>query len=101
MGGDYSKPNETTGTAARSEDDGRHWTAAGTPPHGYRSAVQWDEVAKVWIAVGTNGSDISRDEGRTWKPLDNGDWSAISLPFVVGPKGRIAQLNASALAAAD
>jgi hypothetical protein len=101
VGGDYSKPNETTGTAARSEDDGRHWTAAGTPPHGYRSAVQWDEVAKVWIAVGTNGSDISRDEGRTWKPLDNGDWSAISLPFVVGPKGRIAQLNASALAAAD
>ena len=101
VGGDYSKPNETAGTAAWSDDDGTHWTAADTPPHGYRSAVQWDEAAKGWIAVGTNGSDISRDEGRTWKPLDNGEWNAISLPFVVGPKGRIARLNAAAVAPSD
>jgi len=101
VGGDYSKPGETAGTAAWSEDDGRHWAAAETPPHGYRSSVQWSEALRAWIAVGTSGSDASRDEGRTWKPLDNGDWNAVSLPFVVGPKGRIARLNASALAAAD
>jgi photosystem II stability/assembly factor-like uncharacterized protein len=96
VGGDYSKPNETAGTAAWSEDDGRHWTAAGTPPHGYRSSVQWSEALRAWIAVGTSGSDESRDEGRTWSPLDNGDWNALSLPFVVGPRGRIARLDASA-----
>jgi photosystem II stability/assembly factor-like uncharacterized protein len=93
VGGDYSKPNETAGTAAWSEDDGRHWTAADTPPHGFRSSVQWSADLKLWIAAGTTGSDISRDDGRTWQPLDNGNWNALSLPFIVGPKGRIARLN--------
>jgi len=71
-----------------------------TPPHGYRSAVQWSEALKAWITVGTNGSDISRDDGKTWQPLDNGIWNALSLPFVVGPNGRIARINPSALPAA-
>ncbi len=99
VGGDYTKPNESSGTAARSSDGGRHWTASTIPPHGYRSTVQWSEPLKAWITAGTNGSDISRDDGRTWQPLDNGNWNALSLPFVVGPKGRIARLNPAALPA--
>ena len=95
VGGDYAKPNETAATAAWSEDDGMTWTAAAKPPHGYRSSVVWSEEFKAWIAVGTNGSDISHDDGKTWQPLDDGDWNALSLPFVVGPKGRIARLSAS------
>jgi photosystem II stability/assembly factor-like uncharacterized protein len=97
-GGDYTKPNESRGTAAWSADNGAHWTASTTLPHGYRSAVQWSESLKLWITVGTNGSDISRDDGKTWQPLDNGNWNALSLPFVVGPNGRIARLNPAALA---
>jgi photosystem II stability/assembly factor-like uncharacterized protein len=97
VGGDYAKPNESTGTAAWSADGGQHWTASTTPPHGYRSAVQWSEALKLWITVGTNGSDISRDDGKTWQPLDDGNWNALSLPFAVGPNGRIAQLNPAAL----
>ncbi len=106
VGGDYTKPNETAGTAAWSSDGGEHWAAATTPPHGYRSAVQWGGSIKqladrinAWIAAGTNGSDISRDDGRTWQPLDDGNWNALSLPFIVGPKGRIARLNPAALPA--
>jgi photosystem II stability/assembly factor-like uncharacterized protein len=99
VGGDYTKPNESTGTAAWSADGGEHWTASITPPHGYRSAVQWSETLKLWITVGTNGSDISRDDGKTWQPLDDGNWNALSLPFVVGPNGRIARLNPAALPA--
>lgn len=97
VGGDYTKPNNTTGTAAWSSDSGLHWFAATTPPHGYRSAVQWSDALRAWIAAGTNGSDISRDDGRTWKPLDSGNWNALSLPFVVGPDGRIGHLNSSAI----
>ena len=97
VGGDYTKPNDPTGTAAWSGDSGRHWLASTTPPHGYRSTVQWSQSEKLWIAAGTNGSDVSRDDGRTWQPLDNGNWNALSLPFIVGPKGRIARLNPSAL----
>ncbi len=97
VGGDYTKPNDSTGTAAWSSDGGEHWAAATKPPHGYRSAVQWSESLKAWITVGANGSDISRDDGRTWQPLDDGNWNALSLPFVVGPNGRIARLNAAAV----
>ena len=53
VGGDYSKPNGSAGTAA--------WTA---------------------------------DVGKTWSPLDNGKWNALSLPWVVGPEGLIAKLGA-------
>jgi hypothetical protein len=97
VGGDYTKPNESAGTAAWSADGGEHWTAPTTPPHGYRSTVQWSEALKLWITAGTNGSDISRDDGRTWQPLDDGNWNALSLPFIVGPKGRIARLSPAAL----
>lgn len=92
VGGDYKKPNESNGTAAYTADGGRTWTAAAKPPHGYRSAVVWDAADKAWIAVGTNGSDVSYDDGKTWQYLDSGNWNALSLPWVVGPEGRIAKL---------
>ncbi|MDR3737551.1 MAG: glycosyl hydrolase [Terracidiphilus sp.] len=97
VGGDYTKPNETAGTAAWSADGGWTWTAAVKPLHGFRSAVQWSADLKVWIAAGTNGSDWSRDDGRTWTALDDGNWNALSLPFAVGPGGRIGRLNAQTL----
>jgi photosystem II stability/assembly factor-like uncharacterized protein len=100
VGGDYAKPNESAGTAAWSPDGGKHWTAAAKQPHGYRSTVQWGESIKAWITAGTNGSDISRDDGRTWHALDDGNWNALSLPFIVGPKGRIARLDPAALTVA-
>jgi hypothetical protein len=99
VGGDYTKPNESSGTAAWSADGGKTWTAAAKPPHGYRSAVAWDAEAKAWIAAGTNGSDISYDDGKTWEPLDSGEWNALSWPWVVGPKGRIAKLDRGKLPA--
>jgi photosystem II stability/assembly factor-like uncharacterized protein len=107
VGGDYSKSELRDGTAAtcrREFKDPPFMTffkceASTTPPHGYRSAVQWSEALKAWITVGTNGSDISRDDGKTWQPLDDGNWNALSLPFVVGPNGRIARINPAALPA--
>jgi len=92
VGGDFAKPEETEGTAAWTPD-GVHWTASEKPPRGYRSAVTWDADVNAWIAVGTNGSDISWDGGRSWRPLDNGSWNALSLPFVVGPGGKIGKIN--------
>jgi photosystem II stability/assembly factor-like uncharacterized protein len=101
VGGDYTKPNVSKGTAAWSEDDGRHWRAAAVPPHGYRSSVEWSADGKVWVTAGSNGSDVSRDEGRTWQKLDDGNWNALSLPFIVGEKGRIGKLDATAIPSAQ
>jgi hypothetical protein len=105
VGGDFSRPDATAGSAATcliniDATIGRDkCQASAMPPHGYRSSVQWSEPLKAFVAAGPNGSDISRDDGKTWQPLDNGNWNALSLPFVVGPNGRIAHLNPAALPA--
>lgn len=92
VGGDFAKPDATEGTAAWTPD-GAKWAASEKPPHGYRSAVAWDADVNAWIAVGTNGSDVSWNGGRSWRPLDDGNWNALSLPFVVGPGGKIGKIN--------
>jgi hypothetical protein len=101
VGGDYRKPGDSADTAAWSSDGGWTWTSATIYPHGYRSAVEWNDILKGWIAVGTNGSDLSRDDGKTWRPLDDGTWNALSLPFVVGPGGRIARFRVEVIERAD
>jgi hypothetical protein len=106
VGGDYTKPDISTRTAAYTSDAGYVWKLPDTPPHGFRSAVAYSPTTKTWITVGPNGTDISTDDGRNWHPLkptpnDPPDadqhWNALSLPFVVGPHGRIGKLNTKAL----
>jgi photosystem II stability/assembly factor-like uncharacterized protein len=106
VGGDYEKPEERMGTAALTIDAGDHWLPAQTPPHGYRSAVAYSPASKTWITVGPNGTDISTDDGRNWRPLKptaseppdaDQHWNALSLPFVVGPHGRIGRLHPGAI----
>ncbi len=102
VGGDYTKPNESQGTATLSVDDGQHWVVPQTLPHGYRSSVAYDKGSMTWVTVGPNGTDISTDDGRSWRALKPGTgdapdadqhWNALSLPYVVGPHGRIATLR--------
>ncbi len=93
VGGDYRQPQNASGTAVYTSDGGEHWRAAGKPPHGFRSAVAWDAKSHAWITVGTNGSDISYDDGETWQWLDSGNWNALSLPWAVGPNGQIGKLG--------
>ena len=97
VGGNYLKPNDSERSAAYYSSVTNEWLPSTTPPHGYRSTVQYSDSLKLWITAGTNGSDISRDDGKTWQPLDNGNWNALSLPYLVGPNGRIAKLNPAAL----
>ncbi len=106
VGGDYSKPNDRPGTAALTLDAGKTWQTPLTLPNGYRSSVAYDTAGKAFITVGPNGTDISTDDGRNWRALrpQTGDasdadrnWNALSLPFVVGPNGRIGKLEPGAL----
>ncbi len=108
VGGNYDKATEDSASAALSRDGGKTWTASKTMPHGYRSAVAYDPKTDAWITVGPNGTDLSTDDGRNWRALkpsiDAKDaldadqrWNAISLPFVVGPQGRIGILRPEAI----
>lgn len=115
VGGDYEKPNATSGTAVFLSTKRGDPIAGQTefkattpqvPPHGYRSAVAYVPGSKTWVTVGPNGTDLSTDDGRNWRALKPGlgdapdadrNWNALSLPFVVGPKGRIGILRDEAL----
>jgi photosystem II stability/assembly factor-like uncharacterized protein len=106
VGGDYTKPDTADGTAAFTSDAGHTWRGPQTAPHGYRSAVAYEPRHKLWITVGPNGTDVSTDGGRNWRALKptpsespdaDRDWNALSLPFVVGPHGRIGRIRADAL----
>jgi len=97
VGGDYAKDREDRRNIAVTEDGGLTWTAPASPgPKGFRSAVAYLPHAKMWLATGTSGSDVSTDNGKTWKLFDSGAYNAVSFAsagavgWAVGPRGRIA-----------
>jgi hypothetical protein len=105
VGGDYRRADAKSSTASFTAD-GDHWNTPVSYPHGFRSSVAYDAPTKTWITVGPNGTDISTDDGRNWRALRptpaeppdaDRDWNALSLPFVVGPHGRIGKLRPAAL----
>jgi len=100
VGGDYKNPDATDKTAAYSSDRGATYQVAATPPSGYRSAV----IAlnpKTLVAVGSNGSDLSEDGGRTWKRTDAIGLNAAEAVLIgrrheawaVGPGGAVEHLK--------
>jgi len=108
VGGNSQKPDDSAGTAVFSTDIGVTWQSAQTQPHGFRSAVAYDAATNAWITVGPNGTDLSTDDGRNWRALHpnpalhepadaDRNWNALSVPFAVGPHGRIGKLRPTAL----
>ncbi|HEX2092997.1 MAG TPA: hypothetical protein VHG28_11365, partial [Longimicrobiaceae bacterium] len=101
VGGDYTKPGESAGNAARTEDGGRIWRPIrGAPPRGYRSGVAYvpGTTPLLLVAVGTSGSDYSVDGGESWTPIDTVGYNAVAAAgpdavWAVGPGGRIAKLR--------
>jgi photosystem II stability/assembly factor-like uncharacterized protein len=98
VGGDYSVSQAGERTAAYTRDGGKTWMLAEKCPAGFRSAAAFlpGATPMLWIAVGTSGSDSSRDGGKTWQSFDTGNVNAVSFVdshtgWAVGPKGKIAR----------
>ena len=92
VGGDYRKPDAVGATAAFTADGGKTWTLL-YKRLPFRSAVAW--AKDRWVAVGTSGSNVSLDDGATWKLLDRANYNSVGFTstgegWAVGPKGRIA-----------
>jgi len=101
VGGDYERPDSATGTTAVTADGGLTWKASARFPRGYRSGVaarRIDADHVLAVAVGTTGSDVSRDGGQTWSPLDTMAFNAVQfapsgVAFAVGARGRIGRVS--------
>ena len=94
VGGNYEKPNETANNLAFTSDGGKTWTL-GKGLNGYRSGVDFIDE-KTIIAVGSSGSDLSTDGGKTWKNLDKENYNAVQTKgknavWAVGAKGLVAK----------
>jgi photosystem II stability/assembly factor-like uncharacterized protein len=95
VGGNYEKPSETTNNLAFTSDGGKTW-ASGTGLNGYRSGVAFIDKRTI-AAVGSTGSDISTDGGKTWKNIDKLSYNAVQAKgkaaiWGVGDKGMVARL---------
>jgi photosystem II stability/assembly factor-like uncharacterized protein len=96
VGGNYREVAAASAVAAYSKDGGLHWQRAATQPGGYRSAVASLGNGE-YVAVGTNGSDISHDHGAHWTHMGDLNLNAAGFRglagWAVGPKGMVASFG--------
>jgi photosystem II stability/assembly factor-like uncharacterized protein len=95
----------SAGSAATSRDDGKSWKPAAAQPAAGLLGLAYGSFARLWIAVGPNGTYVSADDGQRWRSVSSASagtdspgqsWSALSLPFVVGGGGKIGKLDPNA-----
>ena len=96
VGGNYEKPGEAAGNLAFSDDLGTTWISA-KGLTGYRSGVVFVDGMTI-VAVGSSGSDITRDGGKTWRNIDKASYNAVQAKgkravWVVGEKGMVAKMK--------
>jgi photosystem II stability/assembly factor-like uncharacterized protein len=96
VGGNYEKPAETKSNLAFTTDGGATWTAS-KGLSGYRSGVAYVDK-KTIVAVGTGGSDMTVDGGKTWTNLDKVNYNSVQAKgrkavWAVGPSGHVAVMK--------
>ncbi len=94
LGGDYKNPQAPEKTVALTHDAGKTWSPV--TGLGFRSGVAYLSKARI-ISVGTTGSDLSLDSGRTWQHFSDINLNAVASMngsvFAGGPKGVIVKLT--------
>lgn len=104
VGGTYDQVDRKGQIAATTEDGGKTWKVVEQQePNGYRSAViPLGKLSETtFLAVGPSGTDISNDDGRTWKSLGNKGFHATATAgreatWAVGEDGAVAKFKVTA-----
>lgn len=96
VGGNYERPDAAQNTLAFTADGGETWKL-GTGLTGYRSGVTYVDRRTI-VAVGTTGSDSTRDAGKTWTVLGKENLNAVQAKgrravWAVGPKGLVVKMK--------
>jgi photosystem II stability/assembly factor-like uncharacterized protein len=105
VGGDYKKESEAVNNVAYTSDGGATWTLAREHGlSGFRSVVTYignDALgSETLVAIGPTGSDISTDDGHTWKPwqkIEGMHTFTVSRPdhtgYAAGEHGHIIRID--------
>ena len=103
IGGDYKVPEGDKNNFSITTDGGKTWRSPKKSfPTGFRSCIA---AAKskygdwILIATGTNGTDLSLDQGETWKRASDEGFHAIAFTpgklsgWASGAKGKMARFS--------
>ena len=95
VGGDYREFKQPGKTVAVTLDGGKTWTAIENQLS-FRSGVVY--VKNSIIAVGTSGSNLSKDGGKSWQKLNDENYNVVSVAksgavWAAGPKGFITKFE--------
>ena len=101
LGGEIGRAAARGDYVAVTADGGRSWALGGRPTFAgavYGAAYARGLGAQPLVAVGPGGASLSRDDGRSWMPLDTlAYWSVgFASPesgWLVGPGGRIVAIR--------
>ena len=101
VGGNYRLPDQPVSSDAMTEDGGITWAKPSSNDRtgGFRSCVTvWHKGREiVLVAVGPNGTDISTDLGKNWRPVSKDGFHVVNFTddgkagWAAGSQGRVAR----------
>jgi photosystem II stability/assembly factor-like uncharacterized protein len=101
LGGPLGDANAVTDNVVMTSDGGRTWRAGGRPTFtgAVFGAAFVPGAGATLVAVGPQGSSLSRDGGETWAALDSLAYWGIGFSptgtgWITGPGGRITRISA-------
>lgn len=96
-GGDFSADSSMVKNCFYTSDGGKTWKKPATPPHGYRSCVEYLDKNSL-LSCGLNGVDHSKDGGKNWEWISKESFHVCRIAkagrsiFLAGNNGKIAKL---------
>jgi photosystem II stability/assembly factor-like uncharacterized protein len=97
VGGDFFADSSSYKNCFYTSDGGKTWKAPNTPPHGYRSSVEYLSNTDI-LSCGLNGVDYSSDGGKNWKWISKEGFNVCRIAkegpaiFLAGNNGKVAKI---------
>jgi photosystem II stability/assembly factor-like uncharacterized protein len=97
VGGDFLSDTSTHKNCILTYDGGKSWKSPVTPPHGYRSCVEYYSKMDLF-SCGLNGVDYSFDGGRNWKWISKTGFHVVrrsklgGAVYLAGGNGKVGKI---------
>lgn len=97
VGGDFNADSSQEKNCVISNDGGKTWQVPNTPPHGYRSCVEFVSKTDVF-SCGLNGVDYSANGGKDWNWISKEGFHVCRIAktgtsiFLAGGNGKIGKI---------